>query len=135
MNEVNDLELGLKVRRLREIRNYTQAYMADNLSVAQSTYSEYESGKKQITDDFLAQIAAILEVHPDVIRNYSDQIVFQNCTQSGYYNTNNINPLEPFEAMYKTLKEVQESRIAELKIAIDAKDKLIAVLETNQKKD
>jgi len=134
MSEVNDMELGLKVRRVREMRNYTQSYMADMLSVAQSTYSEYESGKKQITDDFLAQIAAILEVHPDVIRNYSDQIVFQNCTQSGLYNTNNINDLESFDAMYKKLMEVQESRIAELKIALDAKDKLIAVLEANQKK-
>jgi len=134
MSEVKDMGLGLKVRRLREIRDYSQSYMADKLSIAQSKYSDLESGKKEITDDFLNEIAAILEVHPDVIRNYSDQIVFQNCTQSGYYNTNNINDLEPFDAMYKTLMQVQEARIAELKIALDAKDKLIALLEATQKK-
>lgn len=131
--EIKDMGLGLKVRRLREMRNYTQSYMADMLSVAQSKYSDLESGKKQISDAFLEEIATILEVHTDVIRNYSDQVVFQNCPQSGYYNTNNINSLESFDAMYKTLMQIQEARIEELKIALDAKDKLIALLEKGQK--
>ena len=133
MSEVKDMGLGFKVRRIREARDYSQSFMADKLSIAQSKYSDLESGKKEISDDFLAEIAAILEVHPDVIRQYSDQVIFQNCTQSGYYNTNNINPLESFDAMYQTLMKVQEARIEELKIALDAKDKLIAVLEKGQK--
>jgi transcriptional regulator with XRE-family HTH domain len=121
--------LGYKIRRVREFKNLSQQYVADKLSVSQSTYSDMENGKITVSDEKLAMIANVLDVSVDVINEYNDQVVFNSCTQSGYINTNNINPIDKIEEIYKQLIEVHEKRITELLAVIEAKDKLIASLE------
>jgi len=34
-----------KIKKFRELRNYTQEYMAENLNVTQRAYSSIENGK------------------------------------------------------------------------------------------
>ncbi len=121
--------IGYKIRRVREFKNLSQQYVADNLSVSQSTYSDMENGKIAVSEEKLAMIANVLDVSVDVINEYNDQVVFNSCTQSGYFNTNNINPIDKIEEIYKQLIEVHEKRITELLAVIEAKDKLIASLE------
>lgn len=121
--------IGYKIRRVREFKNLSQQYVADNLSVSQSTYSDMENGKIIVTEEKLAIIASILDVSVDIIKEYNDQVVFNSCTQSGYINTNNINPIDKIEEIYKQIIEVHEKRITDLLAVIEAKDKLIAKLE------
>jgi transcriptional regulator with XRE-family HTH domain len=121
--------LGYKIRRVREFRNLSQQYVADKLSVSQSTYSDMENGKIAVSEEKLAIIANVLDVSVDVINEYNDQVVFNSCTQSGYINTNNINPIDKIEEVYKQILEVHEKRITDLLAVIEAKDKLIATLE------
>jgi transcriptional regulator with XRE-family HTH domain len=121
--------LGYRIRRVREFKNLSQQYVADKLSVSQSTYSDMENGKIAVSEEKLAMIANVLDVSVDVINEYNDQVVFNSCTQSGYINTNNINPIDKIEEIYKQLIEVHEKRITELLGVIEAKDKLIASLE------
>jgi transcriptional regulator with XRE-family HTH domain len=123
------VQLGYKIRRVREFKNLSQQYVADKLSVSQSTYSDMENGKIAVSEEKLAMIANVLDVSVDVINEYNDQVVFNSCTQSGYFNTNNINPIDKIEEIYKQLIEVHEKRITELLAVIEAKDKLIASLE------
>ena len=59
----------------------------------------------------LERIAAALDVEADVIKNFSEQVVFNSCTQSGYINTNHINPLEKIQEVYKKLLEEKDARI------------------------
>lgn len=121
--------LGYKIRRVREFKNLSQQYVADELSVSQSTYSDMENGKTIVTEEKLAMIASVLDVSVDIIKDYNDQVVFTSCTQSGYINTNNINPIDKIEEIYKQIIEVHEKRITDLLAVIEAKDKLIATLE------
>lgn len=121
--------IGYKIRRVREFRNLSQQYVADKLSVSQSTYSDMENGKIAVSEEKLAMIANVLDVSVDVINEYNDQVVFNSCTQSGYINTNNINPIDKIEEIYKQIIEVHEKRITDLLAVIEAKDKLIAALE------
>jgi len=121
--------LGYKIRRVREFKNLSQQYVADKLSVSQSTYSDMENGKIAVSEEKLAMIANVLDVSVDVINEYNDQVVFNSCTQSGYINTNNINPIDKIEEVYKQILEVHEKRITDLLAVIEAKDKLIATLE------
>jgi hypothetical protein len=51
----------------------------------------------------LTEISTVLEVSEDVIRNFSEQIIFNSCHQSGCYN-HYTNPLEEIKALYKELK-------------------------------
>ena len=55
-------EINLKIKQLRELKSYTQEYMADKLNVSNSTYSRIETGQQDITISRLAEIAAVLDV-------------------------------------------------------------------------
>ncbi|MFN3918468.1 MAG: helix-turn-helix domain-containing protein [Flavobacteriales bacterium] len=37
--------IGLNIRKRRELRGYTQEYMADNLGISQSAYVQIEKGQ------------------------------------------------------------------------------------------
>ncbi|MBI3233269.1 MAG: helix-turn-helix transcriptional regulator, partial [Bacteroidetes bacterium] len=66
--------LGYKIRRVREFKNLSQQYVADKLSVSQSTYSDMENGKIAVSEEKLAMIANVLDVSVDVINEYNDQV-------------------------------------------------------------
>lgn len=123
--------IGIKIRKVREIKNFSQQYVADKLSVSQSTYSDIENGKTPISEEKLTLIANILDVSVDVIKEFNDQVVFNSCIQSGYINHNYIQPVEKIEQLYKDMLEIQEKRIADMLLVIESKDKLIALLEKN----
>ena len=55
-------KIGLKIRRIRESKDFTQEYMAGRLDISQNVYSKIESGTVKLTTDRLKLIADILEV-------------------------------------------------------------------------
>ncbi len=58
---MNILLIAQRIRRIREYRNYTQAYVAKQLNIRQNTYSQIEKGVRAIKSERLIQIAAILD--------------------------------------------------------------------------
>jgi transcriptional regulator with XRE-family HTH domain len=123
--------IGFKIRKVRELKNLSQNYVADKLSLSQSTYSETENGKTQVTDQKLNQIATILEVSPEVIKGFSDAVVFNSCNQSGQYNTYKItNPIEKIEELYAQIFKQHEDQIKALETIIQSKDELISLLKS-----
>jgi len=68
--------LGSKIKRLRELKNFTQDFMAEQLQVSQSAYSKLEIGETEITYKRLAQIAEILQLKPEEIANFTESMVF-----------------------------------------------------------
>jgi transcriptional regulator with XRE-family HTH domain len=53
---------GNKIRTIRELRGYSQDYVAAKLEIAQNTYSKLETNQTKMTTEMLEKIAAILEV-------------------------------------------------------------------------
>ena len=53
---------GQKLRLLREYRNYSQVYIADQLGITQNAYSRIENNQTRLTADRLEKLAAILNV-------------------------------------------------------------------------
>lgn len=51
-----------KIKMLREINNYTQQYVANELDISQNAYSLIEKGLTKLTLDRLDQIAAFYKV-------------------------------------------------------------------------
>lgn len=124
-----DQLIGLKIRKVREIKNFSQGYVADKLSVSQSTYSDIECGKSTISREKLEEIAAVLEVSPDIIENFSEQVVFKSCNQSGVSNTYHItNPIEKINQLYEELIEQFKARISALESNLETKEEMIRML-------
>lgn len=57
----------MRIRDLREDHDYTQQYVASYLNVRQNTYSQYESGKRQIPLDSLIRLADLYKTSTDYI--------------------------------------------------------------------
>lgn len=62
------------IKNIRELKNYTQQYMAQSLGITQAGYCKIEKGKTEISYIKLRKIAAILEVSVEVIMNFDSQL-------------------------------------------------------------
>lgn len=125
-----DKLIGFKIRKVREIKNFSQDYVADKLLISQSTYSDIENGKQDISKEKLKRIATILEVTPEIIENFSEHVIFNSCSQSCVSNTYNItNPIEKINELHKELIEQLKERIKTLQDNLKSKDELIQLLK------
>lgn len=62
------------IKKLRELRGYTQCYMAEELNITQGAYSLIENGKSKLDIEKLEQIAAILKVAINTLLNLEEQL-------------------------------------------------------------
>jgi transcriptional regulator with XRE-family HTH domain len=53
---------GSVIRQFREMRNYSQEYVAGKMGISQNAYSKIENGITQLTVSHVRQISTILEV-------------------------------------------------------------------------
>lgn len=67
-----------KIKSIRELKNYTQEYMADQLGVTQAGYSKIEKGKTVLSYIKLVEIARILDVSVEDIISFDSQRYFNN---------------------------------------------------------
>jgi len=79
MKTLSDLKtraIVANIRKIRELRNYTQDYLAAKLHISQNAYSKIELGYSSITLTRLIQIAEILEVDlVDLINTDGDDLM------------------------------------------------------------
>ena len=97
--------------KIREMQGITQEFLADKLELSQTALSRVENGELKIDFDRLCQIAEILEVDVNTIINFDKSVIFTSCTQSGYINTNHINPSDKIESLYEKLLQEKNERI------------------------
>ena len=64
--------VGQKIKKLRELRNYTQTYMAIELDMTQQGYSKSEKEGK-LSVDQLDKIAAILKLESAYILSFNEE--------------------------------------------------------------
>jgi transcriptional regulator with XRE-family HTH domain len=95
------LEIGNNIRRIREIKNYTQEAVADMVGMSVSAYGDIERGKIDVNFTRLGEIAAALEVKPEEIVNFSS-VTYNNTINDGentVHNQNTINNMIPENMM------------------------------------
>ncbi len=68
------MQLGRNLRKLRELNDYSQEYMAGKLGVSQVTYSRIENNKTKLDVLRLIKIAEILNVNPFVLIDITSPI-------------------------------------------------------------
>ncbi|MNK08721.1 antitoxin HipB [compost metagenome] len=65
MNETYRKEMqriALRIRKVREYKNFSQEYLATKIGISQNAYSKIELGYSKITLDRLFHIAKLLDV-------------------------------------------------------------------------
>ncbi len=105
--------LGQKIKKLRELKNFTQEYMAEELGLTQSGYSKLESGEVDVPFNRLEQIAKILGIRPEDIITFNEHMVFNvmhNTTGNGLVIHNQVSQTEKslYEGQIETLKKEVE---------------------------
>jgi transcriptional regulator with XRE-family HTH domain len=62
--------INQNIKAIREIRNYTQDYLATKLGISQAGYSKIEQGTVDVNCKMLFKIAEILQVLPSQILEF-----------------------------------------------------------------
>ena len=70
------MKVGEKIKKLRELKNYTQQYMADELELSLSGYGKIERDETDISISRLEKIATVLEVDVNTILSFDERHVF-----------------------------------------------------------
>ena len=113
------VETGLKIKRIREHRNYTQQHMAEKLELSQNAYSKIENGTTKLTVDRLEEIAKILDVPVESILNSEKQVFnFENNRIDKFYGY--------IENLHEENKEILQAQIEFLQ---QQNEKLVKAIE------
>ncbi|WP_394776097.1 helix-turn-helix transcriptional regulator [Flavobacterium sp.] len=94
-----------KIKSIRELKNYTQEYMADQLGVTQAGYSKIEKGKTMLSYIKLVEIARILEVSVEDVISFDSQRYFNSFNKVRGNNNGSIQINSDNSATLKVLYE------------------------------
>ncbi|TAE73125.1 MAG: helix-turn-helix domain-containing protein [Bacteroidetes bacterium] len=107
------MNVGEKIKKIREFRNFTQDYMAKQLDITQAGYSRIEANLVDIPFSRIEQIAKVLNVSLVEIVGFDGKNIFN----SNFTNTTNGFVLGANEHL-QDIKNQYESRIASLETEI-----------------
>lgn len=74
--------IGQKIRKIRELKGFSQEYVANKLELTQKAYSNIENGKTKLDFDRLEAISKILEVEVMNILSFDEKNLFNNYNQA-----------------------------------------------------
>jgi len=113
----NFMQLGTRIRQLREVKGFSQQVVADYLEMAQSNYHMIESDKTQPKLDILEKLASFYKISiADLISPDKNTVHIQNNNHN--HNGVVIGDAELFQLCIKSKEDI-----------IKAKDEMIVHLE------
>lgn len=121
------MELGQKIRKLRELKNLTQEYIAIELGLTQSAYSKIEKGEIDVPYSRVKRIAEILELSPQDIITFDEHAVFN------VVHNNVGNGMATHDASFLE-KQLYEDTIKALKEEIDYLKSVLDKILVSEKK-
>jgi transcriptional regulator with XRE-family HTH domain len=73
-----DLKIGNRIRKVREIKGYSQENLASELGMSITGYGKIERDEVSINMDRLQQISKVLEVGVETIIGFDENVAFNN---------------------------------------------------------
>jgi transcriptional regulator with XRE-family HTH domain len=117
--EFQPLQIGQKIKKLRELKNFTQSHLASELGITQSAYSKLELGETEVSFSKLTKIAEVFGMSPEEIMTFNEQMIFNvmhNQTGNGFV----IN-----KGFTENEKKLYEDQISHLKEEINYLKKVL----------
>ena len=112
----NDI-IGKNIRKYRELKGYSQEYMAHELDLTQASYAKLESNSTKISVERLFMIAKLLETDVAEILELNKQTVYNQDIKENSVGHQQV------QNLYQDNKDVYEK-------LIQAKDEQIALLKS-----
>ena len=115
------MNIGEKIRKVREVKGFPQEYIATNLNISPQAYGKMERGETKLDMDRLQKVADILEIELLELMQVNEKqnalVTNFNTHQEGNYNfyTESAKTIELLE---KTVTQ-QESEITFLRKEIE----------------
>ena len=116
--------IGNKIRKIRELRGFSQEYVAGKLHISQKQLSLLELDKIKVDLRRIEDISTILEVDPMFLLSFDENQIFNNCKQSGNFFYSNVygNDISP-DKLKDEIINVLKDEITILKKIIDLENK------------
>ena len=112
---MNDI-IAKNIKKYRELKGFSQEYMAHQLNVNQSTYAKMENSSTKITIDKLFSVAKLLETDVSEILDLKNQTIYNQDLKDNSVGHQQV------ENLYQENKEVYHE-------LIKAKDEQIELLK------
>lgn len=117
------MHLGDKIRAFRELKNYTQEYVANRLRISQQTYSYIEQKGIKEDDKRFEKIADVLGTSRENIQNFDSNKIF---------NQNNHDNAQGYFNLYCTFHQQGDELIKQLKLQNELMSKMLVKMEVRR---
>ena len=106
----------IKIKQIRELKNFTQEYVAQKLGLSTRAYSKIETGETQLTINRLNEISKVLEMEPLQLLGFDDKKIFNINNSTGNNGYNNIFFPEKLVQQYEETIQALKEQIQLLKL-------------------
>lgn len=116
--------IAKNIRKYRELRGFSQEYMAHHLDVNQASYAKLESGVTKITIDRLFSIGKLLETEISEILDLKNQTIYNQDLKDNAVGHQQVENLyQDNKAVYEKLIQAKDEQITFLKEMLLGKGK------------
>ena len=115
--------IGEKIRKIRNLRGYSQEYMGARLKMSQNNYSRIELDQINLTLNTLTEIAQVLEIGVQEIMSFNETTLFR---------TSAVEEPDRNEGKYKVQQPILSMLQEEIVSLREDKRRLMSLLERQQ---
>ncbi len=119
--------IGHNIRKVRELKNLTQEYVAKKLGVSRSFYIKVENNETQIKFEQLQSLSKVMDVALNDIIDFNDKQIF-NTTHHNHNVKNVGNVVNDYQ--HEEMKAMYEKLLAEKDARIQEKDETIKMMKS-----
>lgn len=83
------MEIGSKLKKLRDQNGFSQEYVANELGISQPTYFKLEAQQIRLTVERAKQLAKLYEIDTEYFYSSDAAVVHNNYSSGSYSNSNN----------------------------------------------
>lgn len=110
------MKIGEKVRKLRELRDFSQEYVAEQLGMSQQNYSAIENNQDEdISLKRLKRIAQVLEIQLNDLLNFDEKNIFNNYSQAEQFGIIHNQYFEAERKLFQQQIEQYKTEVAYLR--------------------
>ncbi|MEY4936266.1 MAG: hypothetical protein RIS64_2625 [Bacteroidota bacterium] len=104
---LTSMKIGNKIKKIRELKNYTQEYMAQSLNISLNGYGRLERDEVEITVNRLEEIAKILEMDLLQVLGFDENRIF-NISHNHNQNNHALAIIQNDEGFKMLITHLQE---------------------------